>query len=99
MSENQTQSQTQSEQQKNIEFQYGGYEPLRTVIAVYKVDDNGKKSEWFKGLLTERTSRGLMLIPVDGEYGTSTDPLAASFLAYPEYQGNKVEFRVSKRAN
>jgi len=67
--------------------------PFKQIIKVSKVAD-GRKTDWFKGYLVGVTSRGLLLNPIS-EYGESIDPLASSFIAFPQYRNFNVSFEIS----
>lgn len=71
----------------------GQFKPLKQIIKVFKVDNDGRRTEWFRGFLVGVTSRGLLINPF-GEYGESVDPLAASFIAFPQYRKNNVSFSI-----
>lgn len=73
----------------------------KQIIRVFalKTDSKGKisKQECFDGLLTEITSAGINLIPINKDWGSSSDNLASSFLAWPERRkdGN-YEYKIFK---
>lgn len=88
-----------TKEQLELDDTYNNYVPFKTIVIVYKLsqDKEGKigRNEWFRGLYTSRTNRGLMLIPL-GEHGYSENTLCAQFVAYPQYSKSPIQFRALK---
>lgn len=75
------------------------YRVGKQIIAVCELVRDGqalKRQELWRGLLVGLTTRGLLLVPL-GDYGNSSDALAASFCAFPEHRkdGN-YEYKIHK---
>lgn len=88
------------QENSKIEAAYENYTPGVTRVTVFTLENNNghvSKTEWFTGLLTLKTSRGLRLVPL-GEYGSSSDNLASSFVPYPEFSAKPIQFRIANPA-
>ncbi len=85
-----------------IENEYKDFVPGETIVGVFEISADGQgkvyKKRLWEGYLSSITTRGLMLVPL-GENGVSVDPLAATFVAFPEYRTDGVYSyeKVSKR--
>lgn len=95
------QNSIQNATQQNIAAEYNKYEAQKTWVNVYKVsyDNSGRKTKtnWFMGLVTQVTNRGLIVNPFDPEpAGENTDVLSGSFVPFTMFNPS-IEIQIANR--
>jgi hypothetical protein len=68
------------------------YQPWKTKVSVSTINETGHKSFYFKGLVTQVTTRGLMVAALEEPHGQNLSVEASSFVPFNRYGG---KFQIS----